>query len=40
VSYERLHAVRVCRERCAEEGFSGEAFNSCVEECVKELLKK
>jgi len=39
VSYEQYHAVRVCREKCAESGYSGEAFHACVEECVKEMLK-
>ncbi len=39
LSYERLHAVRVCRERCAEEGYYGEAFHSCVERCVEEILR-
>jgi len=35
---DRYHVVRECRERCAEEGFSGSAFNDCVNECVKRLL--
>lgn len=37
-SHTRTHIVRVCREECSERGFSGEAFYSCVEECVKEKL--
>ncbi len=40
VSYERYHAIRVCRDECAERGYSGEAFHKCVEECVKEMLKE
>ncbi|MDW8083467.1 MAG: hypothetical protein RMI56_06715 [Sulfolobales archaeon] len=34
-SYNRDHIVRVCREKCLEIGFSGEAFRECVEFCVK-----
>ncbi|MCS7098771.1 MAG: hypothetical protein RMH84_04135 [Sulfolobales archaeon] len=34
-SYSRDHVVRVCREKCAEIGFSGKAFQECVELCVK-----
>ncbi len=38
--YERTHAVKVCRELCAEEGYSGEAFHNCVEECIKRIMHK
>jgi len=37
--YDRTHARRKCREMCAEYGFSGDAFNSCVNACLKELLR-
>ncbi len=39
MSYEQYHALRVCRERCAESGYFGEAFQACVEECVKDIVK-
>ncbi len=35
--YERAHAVRVCRERCAEAGYWGEGFDECVKACIEEL---
>jgi len=35
--YDRTHARRKCRELCAEYGFSGDAFNNCVNACLKEL---
>lgn len=38
-NYDRLHAVRLCRDKCAEEGYSSRAFLECVEECVKNLTK-
>jgi len=34
---DRAHIVRLCREECVERGYSGKAFNECVEECVKKL---
>jgi len=35
--YDRTHALRKCREMCAEYGFSGTSFHRCVESCVKRL---
>lgn len=37
-SIDRYHVVRECREKCAEEGFSGKFFEECVKECVKRSL--
>ncbi len=37
--YEATHPVRVCRERCAEAGFSGEHYHECVRRCVEGLRK-
>lgn len=35
--YLRSHIVRVCREKCVDAGYSGDAYLRCVSECVKEL---
>ncbi len=35
---DRYHIVRVCREYCIEEGYSGESFIECVENCVSKYL--
>lgn len=35
---DRTHAVRVCREKCSEIGFSGRVFHECVKLCVKEIV--
>jgi len=35
----RTHGLRVCRELCAERGFSARAFRECVERCMKEVGK-
>lgn len=35
---DRMHVVRECREKCAEIGYSGDAFRKCVDECVKDVL--
>ena len=32
--YSRTHRVKVCREICAEAGYSGDEFYECVRECV------
>ncbi|MEM2550812.1 MAG: hypothetical protein QW168_01450 [Sulfolobales archaeon] len=37
--YSRTHVVKVCREKCSETGFSGEAFRECVELCVREITR-
>ena len=31
------HAVKVCRERCIDEGLYGEALNICIKECVEKI---
>jgi len=31
---DRMHIVRICREKCIEEGYSGSAFHECVRDCV------
>ncbi|MEM0284923.1 MAG: hypothetical protein QXG82_07035 [Sulfolobales archaeon] len=36
--YSRTHVVKVCREKCSEIGFSGEAYRECVELCIKETV--
>jgi hypothetical protein len=36
----RTHGLRVCRELCAEKGFSAGAFRDCVERCLEEMVKE
>ena len=36
----RTHGLRVCRELCAEMGFSAQAFRECVEKCLEEVRRK
>ena len=38
--YELYHSVKICRERCLEQGYYGEALNVCIEECVKEIKSR
>jgi len=38
--YSRTHPVRVCRNLCAEAGYSGMEFHECVKKCVEEYLSK
>jgi len=35
-----MHVVRECREKCAESGYSGEAFHECVKICVEKARKR
>lgn len=36
-AYVKEHAVKVCREKCIDEGLYGEALNICIKECVKSI---
>lgn len=31
---DRYHVVKVCREYCINEGYSGDLFLECVKQCV------
>lgn len=35
-----MHVVRICRERCADAGYSGDAFHECVKRCVEEERRR
>jgi len=36
-TYAREHAVKVCREKCIEEGLWGAQLEVCIRECVEEI---
>lgn len=36
-SYIKEHAVKVCRDRCLDEGLYGEALTICIKECVERI---
>ncbi len=36
---DRQHIVRICREKCIDAGYSGDAFKECVKKCVEECAK-
>ncbi|MDK6028226.1 hypothetical protein QPL79_02450 [Ignisphaera sp. 4213-co] len=38
--YVKTHPYRFCRDACSEEAIDRESYNSCVEECVKEVERK
>ncbi len=35
--YVKTHPYRFCRDFCAEKSIDREAFNICVEDCVKKI---
>ncbi|MEM1526827.1 MAG: hypothetical protein QW775_06440 [Ignisphaera sp.] len=36
-TYIKEHAVKVCREKCIDEGLYGEALDICIKECIKSI---
>lgn len=34
-TYVRGHVVRVCRDKCIDEGLYGKALEICIQECIK-----
>lgn len=36
-TYTRDHVIKVCRERCIDEGLYGRALEACIEECAKNI---
>lgn len=36
-TYTRDHVVKVCREKCLDEGLYGKALDVCIKECIKNI---
>lgn len=36
-TYTKDHVVKVCREKCLDEGLYGKALDVCIEECIESI---
>ncbi|ADM27937.1 hypothetical protein Igag_1125 [Ignisphaera aggregans DSM 17230] len=35
--YEKSHVVRICREKCLEQGYYGDTLSYCIEKCIEDI---